>query len=73
MRRHEITDEQWDRIKDSLPGKLGDPGRTAVDNRLFINAVLWIAKVEVPPDGVECSLTPEQLSANLDDKGQKKP
>ena len=32
-RRHALTDEQWDTIKDLLPGKEGDPGRTAADNR----------------------------------------
>ncbi len=44
LRRHEIADEQWSAIQDLLPGKEGDPGATAPDNRLFINAVLWIAK-----------------------------
>lgn len=48
MRRHEITDEQWDNIKDLLPGKPGDPGVTAKDNRLFVNAVFWIAKTGAP-------------------------
>src|SRR5436305_1572293 len=48
MRRHEITDEQWERIKDLLPGQEGDPGVTAKDNRLFVNAVLWIAKTGAP-------------------------
>src|ERR1700691_2739271 len=48
MRRHEIPDDQWDRIKDLLPGKAGDPGVTAKDNRLFIDAVLWIAKTRAP-------------------------
>jgi transposase len=48
MRRHEISDDQWDRIEDLLPGKVGDPGVTANDNRLFINAVLWIAKTGTP-------------------------
>ena len=48
MRRHEVSDEQWDKIKDLLPGKPGDPGRTARDNRGFINAVLWIAKTGAP-------------------------
>ena len=48
MRRHEIRDDQWDRIKDLLPGKAGDPGVTAKDNRLFINAVLWIGKTGAP-------------------------
>ena len=48
MRRHEITDEHWERIKDFLPGQVGDPGVTASDNRLFVNAVLWIAKTGAP-------------------------
>jgi transposase len=48
MRRHEISDEHWTRIKDLLPGKPGDPGRSAKDNRLFINAVLWIARTGAP-------------------------
>jgi transposase len=48
MRRHEITDEQWEKIAELLPGKAGDPGRTAEDNRLFVNAVLWVAKTGAP-------------------------
>jgi len=48
MRRHEIKDEDWERIKDMLPGQPGDPGVTAKDNRLFINAVLWIGKTGAP-------------------------
>ena len=51
MRRYEISDENWNRIEPLLPGKPGDPGRTAKDNRLFINAVLWIARTGAPwPD-----------------------
>jgi transposase len=46
--RHVLTDAQWGRIKDLLPGKAGDPGRTAADNRLFVNAVLFIAKTGTP-------------------------
>jgi transposase len=46
--RHAITDEQWDPIKDLLPGREGQPGVTAKDNRLFIDAVLWIAKTGAP-------------------------
>ena len=48
MRRHEISDEHWERIKDRLPGQAGHPGVTAKDNRLFVNAVLWIAKTGAP-------------------------
>ena len=45
QKRHSLRDDQWDRIKDALPGKPEDPGRTGKDNRLFIEAVMWIAKM----------------------------
>lgn len=48
MRRHEISDEHWQRIEPLLPGRAGDPGVTAADNRLFINGVFWIAKTGAP-------------------------
>jgi transposase len=48
MRRHAISDEHWERIKASLPGQAGDPGVTAKDNRLFVDAVLWIARTGAP-------------------------
>ena len=47
-RRHELTDEQWERIRGHLPGKAGDPGRTAKDNRRFVNAVLYVLKTGIP-------------------------
>ena len=46
--RHAISDEHWERIKDLLPGRPGQPGWTAKDNRLFVDAVLWIAKTGAP-------------------------
>jgi transposase len=46
--RHAIVDADWDRIKDHLPGRAGQRGVTARDNRLFIDAVLWIAKTGSP-------------------------
>jgi len=48
LRRHEISDEQWEAIRDLVPGKEGDPGATANDNRLFVNALRWIAKTGAP-------------------------
>ena len=47
-RRHELTDAQWELINDLLPGKAGDPGRTAADNRLFVNAVLFVLRTGIP-------------------------
>ena len=46
--RHAISDDNWERIKDLLPGQAGQPGATAKDNRLFIDSVLWIAKTGAP-------------------------
>src|SRR3974390_3777944 len=43
-KRYELNDQQWARIADMLPGKNSDPGRTAKDNRLFVNGVLWILR-----------------------------
>lgn len=48
MRRFELTDEQWQRIRDKLPGHEGDVGRPPRDNRLFLDAVLWIARTGAP-------------------------
>ena len=48
MRRHEISDADWDRIKDLLPGQPGGHGGVAIDNRRFVNAVLWIARTGAP-------------------------
>lgn len=43
-KRYELTAEQWRKIEGLLPGKLGDRGRTAKDNRAFVNAVLWVLR-----------------------------
>ncbi|MFG0249778.1 MAG: transposase [Phycisphaeraceae bacterium JB051] len=45
---HELTDAQWQRIEPLLPEKVGDPGRSATDNRLFVNAVLHVLKTGIP-------------------------
>jgi transposase len=44
VKRYEVTDAQWRRIEDFLPGKATDPGRTGADNRLFVNAALWVLR-----------------------------
>jgi transposase len=42
--RYELTEAQFETIRDLLPGKAGDPGRTAVDNHGFINGVMWVLR-----------------------------
>ena len=48
MPRTILQDHQWNRIKDLLPGKASDCGVTGNDNRLFLEAVLWIARTGAP-------------------------
>lgn len=40
-RRYALRDDQWERIKDLLPGREQSVGVTAKDNRLFVEAVLY--------------------------------
>ena len=48
MVRRILSDSQWARVASLLPGKDGDPGRSARDNREFLEAVLWIARTGSP-------------------------
>lgn len=43
-----LSDAQWERIAPELSGKAGDPASSGRDNRLFIEAVLWIARTGSP-------------------------
>ena len=45
----------------------------AEQRKLVLNAILWIAKSDVPANGVESTVTQEELMANLDPKGAAKP
>ena len=46
--RSVLSDEQWERVAPLLPGKPGDPGRSGADNRLFVEAILWVARTGSP-------------------------
>jgi transposase len=48
VRRFGLRDDQWDRIKDLLPGREGSVGATAADNRRFIDAVLYRYRTGIP-------------------------
>jgi transposase len=47
-RRYALRDDQWERIKDMLPGRVGHVGGTAKDNRLFVEAVLFRYRAGIP-------------------------
>jgi len=40
QKRYEMSDEQWEQIKDLFP-KTSHPPK---DNRLMFNAILWLAR-----------------------------
>jgi type 1 glutamine amidotransferase len=40
--------------------------------KVVLNAILWTAKADVPKDGVQSSISKEQLQENLDSKGERK-
>jgi transposase len=46
--RFVVTDQVWQRLEPHLPGKPGDPGTTAKDNRLFLEAVFWRVRTGSP-------------------------
>jgi transposase len=48
MRRYALRDDQWDRINDLLPGRVGHVGVTARDNRLIVEAMLYRYRAGIP-------------------------
>src|SRR6202795_4287695 len=48
MDRFVLTDAQWAKMEPHCLGKPSDPGRSGGDNRLFVEAVLWIARTGSP-------------------------
>ena len=45
MKRYEISNHEWERIKDKLPSeRTGKRGRPAKNNRIMLNGMLWIAR-----------------------------
>jgi len=37
---------------------------------VILNTLLWIAKVDIPPNGIEVTVTPVELKENWDPKAQ---
>ena len=45
MKRYEISNREWERIKNKLPAeRTGKRGRPAKNNRIMLNRMLWIAR-----------------------------
>ena len=53
--RHDISDKIWELLSPHLPGQPGQWGGKAIDNRRFINGVIWVLRTgapwrDLPPD-----------------------
>ncbi|BCG60792.1 transposase [Paenibacillus sp. URB8-2] len=49
IRRYEICDNQWEKIKDHLPSeRKPQGGNTPKDHRQMLNAMLWVARTGAP-------------------------
>jgi transposase len=48
MERLILTDAQWAKMEPHCLGKVGDPGRSGSNNRVFVEGVLWIARTGSP-------------------------
>ncbi|GBR08581.1 transposase [Acetobacter oeni LMG 21952] len=48
MRRYGLRDDQWEWLRELLPGREGHVGGTAADNRLFVEAVLYRYRTGIP-------------------------
>ncbi len=46
--RYALRDDQWEKIKDWLPGRRETVGVTAKDNRLFVEAVIYRYRAGIP-------------------------
>ena len=48
MKRYALRDDQWERIRDLVPGRAGHVGGTAKDSRGFVEAVLYRYRAGIP-------------------------
>ena len=48
MKRRVLSDKQWALMAPHCLGKPGDAGPRGTDNRLFVEAVLWIVRTGSP-------------------------
>ena len=48
MKRHELTDEQWEVIEPILPKRTATTGRKPKDPRQMLNGILWLLRTGAP-------------------------
>ena len=44
LKRYELTDQEWEQIAPLIPSNKGKRGRPPKDDRLMLNAMVWLAR-----------------------------
>ena len=57
-RRYELTDAQWDKIKDQIPR--AKTGRLPKDSRMMLNAMLWLVRSGAAWADIPARFSPHQ-------------
>lgn len=48
-RRYELTDAEWEQVKELIPPeRTGKKGKPSKDNRVMLNAMIWLARSGAP-------------------------
>jgi len=48
MRRHELTDSEWQRIEPLLPPQKPETGKPNKDHRQVLNGIFWVKRTGAP-------------------------
>lgn len=48
LKRYELTDQEWEQIAPLIPSNKGKRGRPPKDDRLMLNAMVWLARSGAP-------------------------
>jgi transposase len=50
LKRYELTDQEWEQIVPLIPYNKGKRGRPPKDDRLMLNAMVWLARSSTQMD-----------------------
>lgn len=64
MRRRELTDKQWERLKPLLPPQKPRTGRPSRDHRTIVDGILWVLRTGAPWRGLPERYGPWQTVAS---------
>ncbi len=48
LKRYELTDQEWEQIAPLIPSNKGKRGRLPKDDRLMLNAMVWLVRSGAP-------------------------